>query len=28
MRQLNRAVDADQRDVAVVVREFRASRGL
>jgi osmoprotectant transport system substrate-binding protein len=28
MRRLNRAVDADQRDVAVVVRDFRASRGL
>jgi osmoprotectant transport system substrate-binding protein len=28
MRHLNRAVDADQRDVAAVVREFRASKGL
>jgi osmoprotectant transport system substrate-binding protein len=28
MRRLNRQVDADQRDVAVVVREFRASKGL
>lgn len=28
MRRLNRAVDADQRDVAAVVREFRASKGL
>jgi osmoprotectant transport system substrate-binding protein len=28
MRHLNRAVDADQRDVAEVVREFRAARGL
>ena len=28
MRRLNRQVDADQRDVAAVVREFRASKGL
>jgi osmoprotectant transport system substrate-binding protein len=28
MRRLNRAVDADQRDVAAVVREFRAAKGL
>jgi len=28
MRRLNRQVDADQRDVAVVVREFRATKGL
>jgi osmoprotectant transport system substrate-binding protein len=28
MRRLNKEVDADQRDVAVVVREFRASKGL
>jgi len=28
MRRLNRLVDADQRDVAVVVREFRAAKGL
>lgn len=28
MRRLNREVDADQRDVAAVVREFRASKGL
>jgi len=28
MRRLNYAVDADQRDVAAVVREFRASKGL
>jgi len=28
MRHLNREVDADQRDVAVVVREFRAAKGL
>ncbi len=28
MRRLNRLVDADQRDVAVVVREFRARKGL
>lgn len=28
MRHLNRQVDADQRDVAVVVREFRAAKGL
>jgi osmoprotectant transport system substrate-binding protein len=28
MRRLNRQVDADQRDVAAVVREFRAARGL
>jgi osmoprotectant transport system substrate-binding protein len=28
MRRLNRAVDADQRDVVAVVREFRASKGL
>jgi osmoprotectant transport system substrate-binding protein len=28
MRGLNKAVDADQRDVAAVVREFRASKGL
>jgi osmoprotectant transport system substrate-binding protein len=28
MRRLNREVDADQRDVATVVREFRASKGL
>jgi osmoprotectant transport system substrate-binding protein len=28
MRRLNRQVDADQRDVATVVREFRASKGL
>ena len=28
MRRLNRSVDADQRDVAAVVREFRASKGL
>jgi osmoprotectant transport system substrate-binding protein len=28
MRRLNRQVDADQRDVAVVVREFRAAKGL
>ena len=28
MRRLNRLVDADQRDVAVVVREFRATKGL
>lgn len=28
MRRLNRSVDADQRDVAVVVREFRAAKGL
>lgn len=28
MRSLNRKVDADQRDVATVVREFRASKGL
>ncbi len=28
MRRLNRQVDADLRDVAVVVREFRASKGL
>ena len=28
MRRLNRAVDADQRDVVEVVRDFRASRGL
>jgi osmoprotectant transport system substrate-binding protein len=28
MRNLNKQVDADQRDVSAVVREFRASRGL
>lgn len=28
MRRLNRQVDADQRDVAVAVREFRAAKGL
>jgi osmoprotectant transport system substrate-binding protein len=28
MRRLNREVDADQRDVAAVVREFRSSKGL
>ena len=28
MRRLNRQVDADQRDVATVVREFRAATGL
>jgi osmoprotectant transport system substrate-binding protein len=28
MRRLNRAVDADQRDVTTVVREFRATKGL
>ena len=28
MRHLNRQVDADQRDVATVVREFRAAKGL
>jgi osmoprotectant transport system substrate-binding protein len=28
MRRLNRQVDADQRDVAAVVREFRATKGL
>ena len=28
MRRLNRQVDADQRDVATVVREFRAAKGL
>jgi len=28
MRRLNQEVDADQRDVATVVREFRASKGL
>jgi osmoprotectant transport system substrate-binding protein len=28
MRRLNREVDADQRDVATAVREFRASKGL
>jgi len=28
MRRLNREVDADQRDVATVVREFRATKGL
>src|SRR3989442_14156296 len=28
MRRLNRLVDADQRDVAVVVREFMATQGL
>jgi osmoprotectant transport system substrate-binding protein len=28
MRSLNRKVDADQRDVATVVREFRSSKGL
>ena len=28
MRRLNRLVDADQRDVVVVVREFRATKGL
>lgn len=28
MRRLNRQVDADQRDVAAVVREFRAAKGL
>jgi len=28
MRRLNHLVDADQRDVAVVVREFRATKGL
>src|SRR5271154_4026103 len=28
MRRLNYAVDADQRDVAAVVRDFRASKGL
>jgi osmoprotectant transport system substrate-binding protein len=28
MRQMNAAVDADQRDVRAVVREFRASKGL
>ena len=28
MRRLNREADADQRDVATVVREFRASKGL
>jgi len=28
MRRLNRLVDADQRDVVVVVREFRAAKGL
>jgi len=28
MRRLNKEVDADQRDVAVVVREFRAAKGL
>jgi len=28
MRRLNREVDADQRDVAAVVREFRAAKGL
>jgi len=28
MRRLNRQVDADQSDVAKVVREFRATKGL
>jgi osmoprotectant transport system substrate-binding protein len=28
MRNLNRKVDADQRDAAAVVREFRASKNL
>lgn len=28
MRRLNRQVDADQRDVAAVVRDFRAAKGL
>ena len=28
MRRLNKEVDADQRDTAAVVREFRASKGL
>jgi osmoprotectant transport system substrate-binding protein len=28
MRRLNKEVDADQRDAAAVVREFRASKGL
>jgi osmoprotectant transport system substrate-binding protein len=28
MRRLNRQVDADQRDVASVVREFRVTKGL
>jgi osmoprotectant transport system substrate-binding protein len=28
MRRLNRQVDADQRDVATLVREFRATKGL
>jgi osmoprotectant transport system substrate-binding protein len=28
MRRLNKEVDADQRDVAVVVREFRTAKGL
>ena len=28
MRHLNRQVDADQRDVATVVREFRSTKGL
>ena len=28
MRRLNREVDADQRDIVTVVREFRASKGL
>jgi len=28
MRRLNKEVDADQRDTAVVVREFRSSKGL
>jgi len=28
MRHLNREVDADQRDIVVVVREFRVSKGL
>jgi len=28
MRNLNKQVDADQRDVREVVREFRAAKGL
>jgi len=28
MRRMNAAVDADQRDVKDVVREFRAAKGL
>jgi osmoprotectant transport system substrate-binding protein len=28
MRHLNREVDADQRDIVTVVREFRVSKGL